>query len=58
MNLMKGLEQNRAKNLSAEKLLIEIMGVKGDSFSAKQRLNIPITKAVKNDPSATNVRMR
>ena len=38
--------QKRARNLAADELLIEVMAVKGGSFSAKQGLNIPITEDV------------
>ena len=34
--------QKRARNLAAEELLIEVMAVKGEGFSAKQELKIPI----------------
>ena len=34
--------QKRARNLAAEELLIEVMAVKGEGFSAKQGLKIPI----------------
>jgi len=30
--------QKRARNLAAEELLIEVMAVKGEGFSAKQEL--------------------
>ena len=34
--------QKLAKNLAAEELLIEVMAVKGEGYSAKQGLNIPV----------------
>ena len=39
--------QKRARNLTTEELLIEVMAVKGESFSVKQGLNIPVTDDVK-----------
>ena len=39
--------QKRARNLAAEELLIEVMALKGEGFSAKQGLKIPITNVHK-----------
>ena len=39
--------QKRARNLAAEELLIEVMEVKGEGFSAKQGLNIPVAVEIK-----------
>ena len=39
--------QKRARNLAAEELLIEVMAVKGEGFSAKQGLKIPIADLYK-----------
>ena len=34
--------QKRARNLAAEELLIEVMAVRGEGYSAKHGLNIPV----------------
>ena len=39
--------QKRARNLAAEELLIEVMAVKGEGFSAKQGLKIPFADVYK-----------
>ena len=39
--------QKRARNLAAEELLIEVMAVKGEGFSAKQGLKILIADIYK-----------